>query len=108
MLCRAAQDRQVTVKSSDKTWSTGGGNGNPLQDSCQENPVNNTKRQKVMAPEDKPHRSKGSDMLLGKSGRQLLRAPERKKLVGLSRNHAQLWMCLVMKIKPDAVRKNIA
>ena len=37
MLCRAIQDRQVTVMSSDKTWSTGGGNGKPLQYSCLEN-----------------------------------------------------------------------
>ena len=37
--------RQVIVKSSDKTWSTGGGNGNPLQDSCLENPMNSMKRQ---------------------------------------------------------------
>ena len=36
MLCRAMQDRQVTVMSSDKTWSTGGGNGKPLQYSCLE------------------------------------------------------------------------
>ena len=67
MSYRVTQDGWVMVESYDKLWSTGGGNGNPLQDSCQENPMNNTKRQKVMAPEDKPHRSKGSDMLLGKS-----------------------------------------
>ena len=30
MLCRATQDRQVIVKSSDKMQSTGGGNGNPV------------------------------------------------------------------------------
>ena len=29
MLCRATQDRCVIVKSSDKTWSSGAGNGNP-------------------------------------------------------------------------------
>ena len=31
MPCKATQDDWVLVKSSDKTWSTGGGNGNPLQ-----------------------------------------------------------------------------
>ena len=30
MLCRATQDGRVIVKRTDKTWSTGGGNGNPL------------------------------------------------------------------------------
>ena len=40
-----AQDGQVMVESSDKTWSTGEGNGKPLQYSCLENPVNHMKRQ---------------------------------------------------------------
>ena len=46
MLCRATQDGQVMVESSDKTWSTGEGNGKPLQYSCLENPMNSMKRQK--------------------------------------------------------------
>ena len=40
------QDGQVTVESSDKTWSTGEGNGKALQYSCLENPMNSMKRQK--------------------------------------------------------------
>ena len=46
MLCRATQDGRVMVESSDKTWSTGEGNGKPLQYSCLENPMNSMKRQK--------------------------------------------------------------
>ena len=46
MLCRATQDGQVMVESSDKMWSTGGQNGKPLQYSCLENPMNSMKRQK--------------------------------------------------------------
>ena len=34
------------VEISDKTWSTGEGNGKPLQHSCLENPMNSMKRQK--------------------------------------------------------------
>ena len=34
------------VESSDKTWSTGEGNGKSLQYSCLENPMNSMKRQK--------------------------------------------------------------
>ena len=34
------------VESSDKTWSTGEGNGKPHQCSCLENPMNSMKRQK--------------------------------------------------------------
>ena len=44
MPCRGTQDRWVIVESSDKTWSTGEGNGKPLQYSCFENPMNNMKR----------------------------------------------------------------
>ena len=36
----------VTVERSDRTWSTGEGNGKPLQYSCLENPMNSMKRQK--------------------------------------------------------------
>ena len=43
MPCRATQDGWVTAKSSDKVWSTGGGNGNPLRHSCRENPINSIK-----------------------------------------------------------------
>ena len=45
MPCRATQDGWVMVESSDKTWSTGKGNGKPLQYSCLENPMNRMKRQ---------------------------------------------------------------
>ena len=43
---RATQDGGVMAKSSDKMWSTGEGNGKPLQYSCLENPMNSRKRQK--------------------------------------------------------------
>ena len=48
MQCRATQDGQVMVENSDKTWSTGEGNGNSLQYSCLENPMNSMKCQKDM------------------------------------------------------------
>ena len=44
MPCRATQDGQIRVESSDKMWSTEEGNGKLLQYSCLENPVNNIKR----------------------------------------------------------------
>ena len=46
MPCKATQDGWVMVESSDKMWSTGEGNGKPLQYSCLENPMNGMKRQK--------------------------------------------------------------
>ena len=44
--CGATQDGQVMVEGSDKTWSTGEGNGKPLQYYCLENHMNSRKRQK--------------------------------------------------------------
>ena len=40
------------VESSDKMWSTGEGNGKPLQYSCLENPMNSMKRQKYRTLKD--------------------------------------------------------
>ena len=45
MPCGATQDGQVMVERSDRKWSTGEGNGKPLQYSCFENPMNSMKRQ---------------------------------------------------------------
>ena len=39
------QDRWVIVEKPDRMWSTGEGNGKPLQYSCLENPMNSMKRQ---------------------------------------------------------------
>ena len=48
------------AESSDKMWSTGEGNGQPLQYSCLENPLNSMKRQKDMTLEDELPRSVGA------------------------------------------------
>ena len=42
---QATQDGRVMVERSDRMWSTGEGNGKPLQYSCLENPMNSMKRQ---------------------------------------------------------------
>ena len=54
MLCRATQEGQVIVESSDKTWSTGVRNGKLFHYSCHENPMNSMKRQKDITLEDEP------------------------------------------------------
>ena len=41
----ATQDGRVMVERSDRMWSTGEGNGKPLQYSCLENPMNSMRRQ---------------------------------------------------------------
>ena len=45
MPCGATQDGRVMVERSDRKWSTGEGNGKPLQYSCLENRMNRMKRQ---------------------------------------------------------------
>jgi len=73
MSCRATQDGWIIGKSCDKNWSTGGGNGSPLQYFCLENPMDSMKSQKDMIQKDEPPQGhKVSSMLLGKKGGQLL------------------------------------
>ena len=65
MPCRATQDGQVMVESSDKTWSTGEGNGKPLQYSSLENPMNSMKRQKDRKLKNELCRSVGAQYATG-------------------------------------------
>ena len=48
------------VEKSDRIWSTGEGNGKPLQYSCLENPMNSMKRQKDRTLKDELPRSVGA------------------------------------------------
>ena len=79
MLCRATQDGQVIVKSPEKMWSTGGGNDNPLQYSCYENPINSMKRQKDMTVEDEPSRSEGVQYVAGEEWRVITNSPRKNE-----------------------------
>ena len=73
MLCRATQDSQVMMESSDKTWATGEGNGEPLQYSCLENPMYIMKRQKDRTLKDELPRSIGSQYATGDQWRNNFR-----------------------------------
>ena len=53
------------VESSDKMWSTGEGNGKPLQYSCLENPMNSMKKQKHRTLKDEFPRSVGAEFVTG-------------------------------------------
>ena len=61
----AIQDGQVVVERSDRMWSTGEGNGKPLQYSCLENPMNNMKRQNDTILKGELSRSVGSQYATG-------------------------------------------
>ena len=64
------------AESSDKTWSTGEGNGKPLQYSCLENPMNSMKRQKDMTLKDELLRSGGAQYATGEEWRNNSRKNE--------------------------------
>ena len=59
------QDWQVMVERSDRMWSTGEGNGKPLQYSCLENPMNSMKRQNGRILKEKLPRSVGAQYATG-------------------------------------------
>ena len=65
----ATQDGWIMVESSDKTWSTGDGNGKQLQYSCLENSVNNMKRRKDMTLKDELPRSVDAQYATGEEWR---------------------------------------
>ena len=65
MLCKATQDGQIMLESSDKMWSTGEGNDKPLQYSYLENPMNSMKRQKDKTLKDELTRSIGAQYATG-------------------------------------------
>ena len=76
MLCRVTQDGRVTVESSNKMWSTGEGNGKPLQYSCLENPINSMKRQKDRTLKDELPRLVGAQYAPGDQWRNNSRKNE--------------------------------
>ena len=64
------------VKSSDKMWCTGEGNGKPLQCSCPENPMNSMKRQKDRTLKYELPRSVGAQYATGDQWRNNSRKNE--------------------------------
>ena len=75
----ATQDGQVMVESSDKTWSTGEGNGKPLQYSCLENPMNSMKRRKDRTLDEELPKLIGAQYATGDQWRNNSRINEETK-----------------------------
>ena len=57
--------KYILTKIIDKMWSTGEGNGKPLQYSCLENPINSMKRQSDRTLKDELPRSVGAQYAIG-------------------------------------------
>ena len=85
----ATQDGWVMVDRSDRMWSTGEGNGKPLQYSCLENPMNSMKRQNDRILKEKLPRSVGAQYATRDQWRN---TPERMKGWSQSKKNTQLWM----------------
>ena len=93
------------VERSDRMWSTGEGNGKPLQYSCLENPMKNMRRQNDRILQEELPRLIGAQYATGDQWRNNSR---RIKGWSQSKNNSQLWMGLVIEARPDAVKSNIA
>ena len=64
------------VERSDRMWSTGEGNGKPLQNSCLENPMNSMKRQNDRIQKEELPRSVGAQYATGDQSRNNSRKNE--------------------------------
>ena len=73
---RVTQDGRVMVERSDRVWSTGEGNGKPLQYSCLENPMNSRKRQNDRILKEEQPRSVGAEYATGDQWRNNSRKNE--------------------------------
>ena len=72
----ATQDGWVMVERFDRMWSTGEGNGKPLQYSFLENPMNSMKRQNDRILKDELPRSVGAQYATRDQGRNNSRKNE--------------------------------
>ena len=72
----ATQDGQVMVERSDRKWSTGEGNGKPLQYLCLENPMNSMIRQNDKILKEVLPRSVGAQYVTGDQWRNNSRKNE--------------------------------
>ena len=89
MPCGATQDGRVTVERSDRMWSTGEGNGKPLQYSYLENSMSSMKRQEDRALKDEHPRSVGAQNATVEQWRNNSRKNEGMEP---KRKQYQLWM----------------
>ena len=87
--CGATQDGWVMMERSDRMWSTGEGNGKPLQYSCLENPINSMKMQKDRILKEELPRSVGAQYATGEQRRNNSRKNEEMEP---KQNNTQRWM----------------
>ena len=99
------QDGRVMVERYGRMWSTGEGNGKPLQYSCLENTMNSMKSQNDKILKEELPRSVGAQYATGDQWRNNSRKNEGMEP---KQKNTQLWMGLVIEARSDAVKSNIA
>ena len=93
----------VMVERSDRMWSTGEGNGKPLQYSCLENHMNSMKRKNDRMLKEELPRSVGAQYATGDKWRNNSR---KKEGMEQKQKETQLWVWLVIEARSDAVKSN--
>ena len=77
------------VESSGKMWFTGGGNDNPLQYSCRENPMNRMKRNRDMTiDDDLPQRLEGVHYATREEQRTIAHRSRKNEATGPKKRHS--------------------
>ena len=99
MTCGATQDKWGMVERAERMWSTGEGNGKPLQYSCLENPMNSKKRQNDRILKEELHRLVSAQYATGDQWKNNSRKNE-----GMEPKQKQLWMWPVIEARSDAVK----
>ena len=97
---RATQDGRVMMERSNKMWSTGEGNGKPLQYSCLENPINSMKRQNDRVLKEELSRLVGTQYATGDQWRNNSKKnegmePKEKQypVVNATGDRSKVWCC---------------
>ena len=96
------------VERFDRMWSTGEGNGKPLQYSSLENTMNSMKRQNDRILKEELPRSVGAQYVTGDQWRNNSRKNEGMEPKQKKKKNTQLWMRLVIEANYNAVNSNIA
>ena len=93
------------VEKSDRMSSPGEGKGNPLQYSCLDIRLNSMKRQNDRILKEELSRSVNAQYAAGDQWRN-----NSIKNEGMEpkQNNTQLWICLVIEARSDAVKNNTA
>ena len=72
-------------------------------------PINSMKRQKGMTLDDEAPRSEGvQHATAGEEWKAITNSSRKNEVAGPSGNDIQLWMCLGVKVKTEAVKNNTA